>query len=99
MSGIVIRVKPVAFANAANHTVKVSFFGRIGSFKCIVFINDKLFIRVTDVGIVYVSSVFPGGYAYNIVPSFDNNTPSTEENEIFAGSTLIFVNSSKKLLF
>ena len=75
--------------------VSTELFGIIASFKYDVFINDKEFIRVTDCGIVYVSAVLPGGYVNNIVPSFENNTPFIEENDVFAGSTVIPCNLGK----
>jgi hypothetical protein len=61
----------------------------------VVFINDKKFIRVTECGIVYVSPVFPGGYVYNIVLSFENKTPFIDEKCMFAGSTVILVSLGK----
>ena len=95
LSGTIILVNPVAFAKAAIQITVELLFGIFTSFKYVVFMNDKQFILVTCDGISYVSDVFPGGYAYNIEPSFENKTPSIEEKFKFTGSTVILVNFGK----
>jgi hypothetical protein len=89
LGGIIIEVNPDAFANWADLGDNVIVVLKITVCKLSVFINANGHISVTIDGIVYELPVFPAGYVYNFVPSFENKHPSTDVKYVLAGSVVI----------
>jgi len=89
LGGIVIEVNPDAFANWADLGDNVIVVFKVTVRKLTVFINANGHISVTIDGIVYELPVFPAGYVYNFVPSFENKQPSTDVKYVLAESVVI----------